>query len=242
MNLSKEPEASDQAPAEATDGAAPEAVPGPPMPGAARAATAPVEPAAAPTPPQSTLDKAPDPATAPEGSEAETAGRTGRTLPWPVLAVLGVVTAVAVGFAAYFITQAQRAEDYKDALNRAPAAAESAASAVLSYHYDSLDADRDAAAKYLSKGYRKDYVGTFDKLVSDTATQTKAKVDAQVLASSAMVGGGQRDPDKVPVLLFVNQTRTSTANSGKPSVFLNRVRFDMVKVDGTWLVDGITSY
>lgn len=177
-----------------------------------------------------------------EPAADDKSGGWGWALPWPVFAVLGVLTALAVGFAAYFLTQAQRAADYREALDRAPAAAESAAAAVLSYDYKSLDADRDAAAKFLSGGYRSEYVDTFDKLVAESATETKATVEAEVLASSAMVGGEDRNPNRVPVLLYVNQTTTSTANEGEPPVALNRVRFDMVQVDGTWLVDGITSY
>jgi len=177
-----------------------------------------------------------------EPAADDKSGGWGWALPWPVFAVLGVLTALAVGFAAYFLTQAQRAADYREALDRAPAAAESAAAAVLSYDYKSLEADRDAAAKFLSGGYRSEYVDTFDKLVAESATETKATVEADVLASSAMVGGEDRNPNRVPVLLYVNQTTTSTANEGEPPVALNRVRFDMVQVDGTWLVDGITSY
>jgi Mce-associated membrane protein len=207
--------------------AADPAVPAPPVPGAARAVT----------PTASTAAVVPGPAPA----EGEGSG-TGRLLPWWVLAVLGVLTAVAVGVAAYFVAQAQRTADYREALDRAPAAAESAAAAVLSYDYESLEADRDAAAKFLTEEYRSDYVDTFDKLVVDSATETRASVEAEVLASSAMLGGSERDPDRVPVLLFVNQATTSSAASGEPSVALNRVRLDMVNVDGTWLVDGITSY
>lgn len=177
-----------------------------------------------------------------EPAADDKSGGWGWAVPWPVFAVLGVLTALAVGFAAYFLTQAQRAADYREALDRAPAAAESAAAAVLSYDYKSLEADRDAAAKFLSGGYRSEYVDTFDKLVAESATETKATVEAEVLASSAMVGGEDRNPNRVPVLLYVNQTTTSTANEGEPPVALNRVRFDMVQVDGTWLVDGITSY
>jgi Mce-associated membrane protein len=204
-----------------------------PIPGSAGVATAPTS---------TVVADAPEAETGDDRAAGETGGRTGRPLPWWVLAVLGVVTAVLVGTAAFMVFRADRAEAYQESLNRAPAAAESAAAAVLSYKYSSLEADRDAAAKFLTDGYRKDYVDTFDKLVKENATKSKATVEAQVLASSAMVGGGDRDPDRVPVLLFVNQTTTSTANSGQPSVALNRVRFDMVKVDGTWLVDGITSY
>jgi len=213
----------------ADDEKATSTVPTPPVPGAARAAT----------PGGSGAAPGADPAEPATGGET---GFRGWTVPWPVFAVLGVLTALAVGFAAYFLTQAQRAADYREALDRAPAAAESAASAVLSYDYKSLESDRDAAAKFLSGGYRSEYVDTFDKLVAESATETKATVEAEVLASSAMVGGEDRNPDRVPVLLFVNQTTTSTANEGESPVALNRVRFDMVQVDGTWLVNDITSY
>lgn len=245
-------------------------VPAPPVPGAARAATPggpgatrgvdlgkPGSPAKAGSGKAGTKTPAGAAAAAPvaetepereasagpgEPTADDKSGGWGWAVPWPVFAVLGVLTALAVGFAAYFLTQAQRAADYREALDRAPAAAESAAAAVLSYDYKSLEADRDAAAKFLSGGYRSEYIDTFDKLVAESATETKATVEAEVLASSAMVGGEDRNPNRVPVLLYVNQTTTSTANEGEPPVALNRVRFDMVQVDGTWLVDGITSY
>jgi Mce-associated membrane protein len=167
-------------------------------------------------------------------------GRTG--VAWPVVALLGVLAALAVGAAAYLTVEAQDTRGYLDAVERAPAAAESAAAAVLSYDHESLEADRDAAAKFLTPAYRDDYIETFDKLVIDSATETKATVEAEVLASSAMAAGGERSADRVPVLLFVNQATTSSASSGEPSVALNRVRMDMVNVDGVWLVDQITSY
>lgn len=159
---------------------------------------------------------------------------------WTTIAV-AVLAALAIGVAAYFVTEAQQAEGHLEALDRAPAAAENAALAVLSYDYKSLEADRDAAAKFLTPEYRKQYVDTFDKLVSKSASESKATVKAKVLASSAMTVGSDESADRVPVLLFVNQTTTS-ATTEEPSVALNRVRFDMVRRDGTWLIDGITSY
>lgn len=209
-------------------------VPGPPMPGA----TATVAPS---TVGDHTDHSAPAAGQADVGS-ASTGGARRRGIPWWAVTVLGVVAAVAVGLAAYLVTEARQAQQYQEGLDRAPAAAEAAAVAVLSYSHQSLDADRDAAAKFLTDDYREEYVDTFDKLVKDSATQVKATVKAEVLASSAMVLTDDRDPREVPVLLFVDQSTTSTATSGEPSLALNRVRFDMVEVDGTWLVDGITSY
>lgn len=186
---------------------------------------------------------APDAVTAEEAGPAEPAPakQSGRSVPVAVLAVLGLLAAVVIGGAAYLGFEAKRAADYQEALDRAPAAAERAAVAVLSYDHESLEADRDAAAKFLTSGYRSDYLDTFE-LVQQNAPELKAKVEAQVLASSAMVQTGERSPNRVPVLLFVNQTTVNAARSEEPAVALNRVRFDMVKVDGTWLVDGISSY
>ena len=176
----------------------------------------------------------------PAPAEGPSAGR--RTVPVVVLAVLGLLAAVGMGLAVYLGVDYQRAAAYEDALDQAPSAAERAAVAVLSYDHESLTADRNAAAKFLTEDYRADYVDTFNSLVTDNAEKTKAKVSAEVLASSAMPQGGDAGDGAVPVLLFVDQTTVSTANSGEPTTALNRVRFDMVKVDGSWLVDGITSY
>lgn len=234
----EEQEAEEPAPAAAV-------VPGPPMPGTSRAATpepAPAEPASVVQP----VERRPWRPRRSRGSDEastheEPAAGPRRGLPGWVLAVLGALTALAVGVAVFVTLQAQRAADHQEALDRAPAAAESAAAAVLSYGHESLEADRDTAARYLTERYRSEYLDTFDKLVSENAQKTRANVEAEVLASAAMLGGGDRDPDRVPVLLFVNQTTTSAADE-QPSIALNRVRLDMRRVDGTWLVDDITSY
>ncbi len=125
-----------------------------------------------------------------------------------------------------------------EATRSAPAAAERASAAILSYGYQSLDADEKAAERYMTSAYKKKYADTFDRLVRPNASKVKAKVEAEVKAS----GVAHADADRVNVLLYVNQTTTSTANSGEPQVALNRVQLSMVEVDGTWLVDDITSY
>lgn len=202
---------------------------------------APAAPAAASV--RKTPPPPPSPAADAPAVDASSGGSGLRPVPLPVVAALGVLAAVLVGLGAYFALQARQAADYQEALDRAPAAAERAAVAVLSYDHESLRADRDAAARFLTGDYRKQYLDTFDRLVTESATETRATVEAQVLASSTVVvPSGEDNPDEVPVLLFVNQTTTSTAGGGEPSTALNRVRLDMRNVDGTWLVDGITSY
>jgi len=98
--------------------------------------------------------------------------------------------------------------------------------------------DEKAAERYMTPAYKKKYADTFNRLVKPNATKLKAKVEAEVKAS----GVAHADADRVNVLLYVNQTTRSTANSGEPQVALNRVQLSMVKQGGTWLVNDITSY
>ena len=163
---------------------------------------------------------------------------------WPIVAALGVaalVLVVASGVLGLFTWSWSdvRAQDAVDEASRtAPAAAERASAAILSYGYTSLDADEKAAERYMTPAYKKKYADTFNRLVKPNATKLKAKVEAEVKAS----GVAHADADRVNVLLYVNQTTRSTANGGEPQVALNRVQLSMVKQGGTWLVNDITSY
>lgn len=132
----------------------------------------------------------------------------------------------------------QQHDQIADNIRTAPAAAEQAAATILAYDYESLEADRDAAAALMTPEYREEYVETFDDLVLEAARERKAQVEADVRASGVAAAG----PDRVEVLLFVNQTTVSTANSGEPQTALNRVVLAMERVDGAWRVDDITSY
>jgi Mce-associated membrane protein len=132
----------------------------------------------------------------------------------------------------------QEHDQVSDAIRTAPGAAEQAAATILAYDYESLEADRDAAAALMTPEYREEYLETFDDLVLEAAEERKAQVEADVRASGVAAAG----PDRVEVLLFVNQTTVSTANSGEPQTALNRVVLAMEKVDGAWRVDDITSY
>jgi Mce-associated membrane protein len=132
----------------------------------------------------------------------------------------------------------QQNDQVADNIRTAPGAAEQAAATILAYDYESLEADRDAAAALMTPEYREEYVETFDDLVLDAARERKAQVEADVRASGVAAAG----PDRVEVLLFVNQTTVSTANSGEPQTALNRVVLAMERVDGAWRVDDITSY
>jgi Mce-associated membrane protein len=195
-------------------------------------------------PPEARQQAAPPPPLPSGGADVPRGPGGGSGPSWPVVAVLGAVAlvlVVAAGVLGLFTWSWSdvRAQDAVDAASRtAPAAAERASAAILSYGYTSLDADEKAAERYMTPAYKKKYADTFNRLVKPNATKLKAKVEAEVKAS----GVAHADADRVNVLLYVNQTTRSTANGGEPQVALNRVQLSMVKQDGTWLVNDITSY
>jgi Mce-associated membrane protein len=132
-----------------------------------------------------------------------------------------------------------------EAQESAAAAAERAAAAVLAFSHDSLDADLAKAQRFLSPtsyddnpAFRDLYTETFTSDARPRAIETKATVTANVLASAVVTATEER----AQILVYVDQTTTSTVNGGRPQVALNRTTFDMVNEDGSWLVAGITSY
>jgi len=199
----------------------------------------PAEPAAEPRRPRR-------PRRAPADAAAKSPRPGGRATgpSWHVVAVVGVVALVLVVVAAVLglgVWNVGTVNDHSkvdEASRSAPSAAERAASSILSYSYQSLDADEKAAERYMTPAYKKKYARTFDKLVRPNAAKVRAKVDAEVKAS----GVSHADPDRVNVLVYVNQTTTSTANGGEPQQALNRVMFSMKRDTGGWKVDNITSY
>ena len=88
----------------------------------------------------------------------------------------------------------------------------------------------------MTDGYAESYQDTVDDLLAAPASQVKAQVTATVKES----GAARVAPGEVDVLLFVNQTSTTTLEP-EPQTALNRVVLTMVEQDGRWLVDEITA-
>lgn len=210
------------------------------------------EPAAPAAPPPPAAEKAAKREKADAGRGDRPSGRepgpapVRRPVPAWQLAVLGVVAAALVVVATVGVADGMGIRDYQElqeqqqveqARRTAPAAADRAAAAILAYDYRTLEADRDAAARFMTEEYKAKYEKTFG-LVLENAPKLEAVVTAEVKASGVV----HADPDRVNVLLFVNQRTVSTANNGEPQLALNRVVFAMEEQDGTWLVDGITAY
>lgn len=199
-----------------------------------------------PTGPESHPGAPSSPAATSSGPGDSPARRRGRVRT-PVLAALGalalalvLVATTGVGVAGLGI-QDVRTVQHQQELDRAGrtavAAGERAAAAILAYNHKTLEADRDAASRYMTPEYREKYLDTF-QLVLDNAPQRRTVVQADVRASGVV----HAESERVNVLLFVNQTTTSTANAGEPQMALNRVVMEMARDGDTWLVDDITTY
>lgn len=154
-----------------------------------------------------------------------------------VLALVLVATAAWLGLNTYDIREVRRHDQVAEAARTAPATAERAAAVILSYDYRSLHSDEKAAERYMTPAYAKTYAKTY-QLVLDHAPQLKAHVQATVRAS----GVSHADPDRANVLVFVDQSTVSTANGGEKQTALNRVELKMVRQNGAWVVNDITSY
>ena len=145
-----------------------------------------------------------------------------------VLLVLTLTAAVVLGIKVWKGRQAEQAR------SEAVLAASKAAELVLSYDYRSLDENFTAARAVLTPEFAADFDLT-TKVVAEQARKTKATVKAEVREVGVRDGGA----DRVSLLVFVNQTTTSTVTQGRPRVDLNRARFTMVRHDDRWLVQEI---
>ena len=156
------------------------------------------------------------------------AGRSGRRKPDLLLLVAGVV-ALALVLTAGLPDGAgpRRGPDRAAPAPRPSPPPRRRAVDLLSYDYRHLDRDFARAEKGLTGQFADDYAKTTESVVRPTAEQVQA-VSRPTWPPSSVVRAAQ---NQVVVLLFVNQTTTSTRLEG-PKVDLNRVRMTLDRVDG----------
>ncbi|GAA0602948.1 hypothetical protein HPO96_19180 [Kribbella sandramycini] len=170
----------------------------------------------------------------PETTEVVTESDEKKPIGGVLFALLGVLIVLVLTVAAVLGVQAWQGKQAEDARGQAAAAGRKAAETALSYDYRTLEKSfADARATMTPE-----FAGKFDetaKVAGELAGKTKATVKADVRE----VGVRDGDADRVTLIIFVNQTTTSTVTQGKPRVDLNRTRFTMVRKDGRWLVQEI---
>ena len=151
-----------------------------------------------------------------------------------MLVVLAALTTVAVVAAVLLLVADRRAQEVSDARTAATEAARGHAETILSYDHTTLDEDFAAALAVSTGEFAEQYRTTSESAVRETATETEAVVEAEAVAAGVV----SAEPDRVVVLVFVNQTTTSN-RLDTPQTDLNRVRMTMVDTEQGWLVAGV---
>ncbi|WP_432476512.1 J domain-containing protein [Nocardioides sp. GXQ0305] len=176
----------------------------------------------------------PEPEVGPEPApDVVREARTPRVVPTWLLVGVAVLTLLAVAATGYLWTQPS-AGAVSEAASGARNAAERAAVTVLSYDYETLEEDQEAAHELMTSSYRQKYDDLFAAAVKENAPSTQTVVDVDVLASS-IVRAGQ---DRTEVLLFVDRPTTNKVTR-EPVVYKDQVTLTMENVDGEWLVDDV---
>lgn len=154
------------------------------------------------------------------------------------LAILAVLAVASVVLASFLAVNLNDRSGVASAGQAAASVAERGVAAALAYDYRNLDASRDAAAKFMTADYKKDYLKAFTLLQGTEekpgpVVSTKTVVRAENVSSAVM----DADNELVRVLVFADQQ--TTKNGRLQPILGNRMVVTMVLVDGTWLVDKI---
>lgn len=157
-----------------------------------------------------------------------------RNVPAVLSVLAGLVVLALLAAAGGLVVADRQQQALSDARTAALAQAREHAETVLSYDHESLDGDFAAALAVSTGDFAKEYGRTSEAAVRPLATQTKATVTAEVVEAGLV----EATRSRAVVLLFVNQTTTSTRADG-PQTDLNRVRMTVVRDGGRWLVEQV---
>ena len=149
----------------------------------------------------------------------------------PVLAVLLVLLLAGVGFLWFTrpATSSVRTDDYVEILQ----AARSGVVDMTSFDYLTLDDDLEQIRRETTGDLKKEAVDQLD-------SRRKQITDTQATVNTEVVGAGvtSASPTRGTVLLVIQSTQKSTA-SQQAEVLRYRIRVDLEKQSGRWLLSGI---
>ena len=162
---------------------------------------------------------------------AQFSRRLGR-LPRPglVTVLLSAALAGALALAGWLLLERRETHAVEAARTEATAQARIAAVALTSYDYKSLDDDFDAVRRLATDPL----ASQFDK-ASETLTDVLEKYQGTAKGKVVRAAVSSADGDRVEVLLFVDQTVTSSMQQ-RPRVDRNRIAMTLVRTDDGWRV------
>ncbi|WP_432827660.1 hypothetical protein [Dactylosporangium sp. CA-092794] len=141
-----------------------------------------------------------------------------------------IAVVLGAGLAAAGWYEHDRAHRRDVAVRQSLAAADAAAQAIFSYDYRSFDASVANGRAFATGDFAAEYAQTTAALKSNAVSE-QAIVRASVSASGVVSAA----PDRVELLLYVDQYRRNTNITGE-KVDQNRVVLTMVPVGGAWKV------
>jgi Mce-associated membrane protein len=166
---------------------------------------------------------------------AETSGKTSRRPSLPLVPVLAVLLVLLVaGCVALWVTRpgtsAVRTDDYVGALQAARAGIVD----VASFDYVTLDDDIDQIRNVTTGDLKDESVDQLDQ-------RRQQITDAQAVVNTTVVGAavGEADEDSATVFAVIQATQQTNA-SDQAQVQRYRVEISLQRVDGRWLLSGIT--
>jgi len=161
--------------------------------------------------------------------------RRGARLSIPLVPVLAVLLVLLLGGVAYLwftrpSTSSVKSADYVGVLE----AARSEVVDLTSFDYQTLDDDIAQA--------RKITVGDLQKESVDQLTNNRKQLtDQQAVVNTQVVGAGvTRADDSNGTVLLVIQSTQRTKAAAQPTIVRYRIQANLEKVDGRWLLSGIT--
>jgi Mce-associated membrane protein len=149
------------------------------------------------------------------------------------LAVVGALVLALSVTAGVLAVRATAASQREAARSAATEAARTAVPQVLSYNYATINADIARATERLTGDFAQDYARVAADVVLPTAAKDQVVTSASLTGVSVMTASSST----VRLLLFVNQ---STTSSEKPTaISASRVVATMSKVGGSWLISDL---
>lgn len=205
------------------------------------------KPAAASKPTVSLSKPAETTAEAPKVAKETKTPRSRLSLPqrsqwrWFIPLVLVAVAAVVFGvlFSVKGIADFRDGRGIDKANSQASSAAGKAAERIFTYQYNKLPEHLKGSKALMTPSFQKEF-DSIAPALTELAPQRKIVVMSQSRGEAAIECGDECSPTKSSVLVFLDQARL-VGDSKTPTVFGNRIVVDMVKRDGSWLVNNITA-
>lgn len=160
---------------------------------------------------------------------------------WPaatrriVTAAATLVAAGTVAAAAVLFVQDRGDERTLDSRSSATSAAVEKVPVLLSYDFNSVDAQLGAALESLTGDFRKQYETLAGQVIAPAAREKSVTTSATVVESAVV----ESSENEVTLLLFLNQTTTSR-DRAEPKLDGSRVTVAMEKVGDDWKIADVT--